>query len=107
MRQRQEHLERDLAEPLDPNSSGRAVEMEDDAALEAQAALVAREIASIGRALERIAGGTYGECVSCGEQIAPGRLESGRKPRFASAAPAGSDIGARLTSAPPLRRITA
>lgn len=76
LKQRQERLERDLAEPLDPDSSERAVELEDDAALEAQAALVAREIDSIDRALERIAGGTYGECVSCGGRITPARLEA-------------------------------
>lgn len=75
LKARQEHLERDLAEPLNPDSSERAVEMEDDASLEAQAALVAREIASVGRALDRIAQGTYGECVRCGDAIAPRRLE--------------------------------
>jgi DnaK suppressor protein len=73
---RQEHLDRDLAEPLNPDSSERAVEMEDDASLEAQAALVSREIGSIDRALERIANGGYGACVSCGEAIAPARLEA-------------------------------
>lgn len=76
LKARLEHLNRDLAEPLDPDSSERAVEMEDDASLEAQAALVSREIASIDRALERIANGAYGECVSCGEAIAPARLEA-------------------------------
>jgi DnaK suppressor protein len=76
LKMRQQHLERDLAEPLDPDSSERAVEMEDDASLEAQAALVSREVASIDRALERIGEGTYGTCVSCGEQIAPARLEA-------------------------------
>ncbi len=74
LKARQQHIARDLSEPLDPDSSERAVEMEDDASLEAQAALVSREIASIDRALERIAEGSYGECVSCGEQIAPARL---------------------------------
>lgn len=70
------HLEADLDEPADADSGERAVQQEDDAALEGQAALVAREIASVTRALERIAEGTYGECTRCGAGIAPGRLEA-------------------------------
>ena len=68
-------LDRDLSEPPDPDSSERAVQMEDDDALEGQAALVAQEIASVRRALERIEDGSYGQCVKCGEEIAEGRLE--------------------------------
>ena len=66
----------DLSEPLNPDSSEQAVEMEDDASLEGQGALVAREIASVKRALARIDDGIYGECVRCGEDIAPARLEA-------------------------------
>ena len=72
---RQQRLAQDLAEPLNPDSSEQAVEMEDDASLEAQAALVAREIASVNRALLRIENGTYGECVRCGD--AAGRAHFG------------------------------
>lgn len=73
---RQQRIVEDLSEPLNPDSSEQAVEKEDDASLEAQAALVAREIASINRALSRIENGTYGECVRCGEAIAAKRLEA-------------------------------
>lgn len=76
LRQRLAHLETDLAQPLDPDSAERAVEMEDDASLEGQAALVARELASVDRALERIAAGNYGECVRCGQPIGAARLEA-------------------------------
>ena len=76
LEERQDRIGRDLAEPLNPDSSERAVEMEDDASLQGQAALVAREIASVRRALTRIENGTYGECVRCGTQIAPKRLEA-------------------------------
>ena len=69
-------IERDLAEPPDADSSERAVQMEDDDALEGQAALVSNEIASVRRALERIEDGTYGECANCGNAIADGRLEA-------------------------------
>jgi RNA polymerase-binding protein DksA len=66
----------DLAEPLAADSGEQAVETEDDASLEAQAELITHEIASVKRALERIAEGTYGECAQCGEEIAQGRLEA-------------------------------
>jgi DnaK suppressor protein len=72
---RRDRIARDLAEPLNPDSSEQAVEMEDDVSLEAQAALIAREIASVKRALTRIENGTYGKCVRCGAEIAPKRLE--------------------------------
>lgn len=72
---RQQRIAEDLDEPLNPDSSERAVEMEDDASLEGQVALVAREIASVKRAIERIDDGAYGRCVRCGEEIAPARLE--------------------------------
>lgn len=73
---RLERIELDLAEPPDPDSSERAVQMEDDASLEGQAALVSNEIASVRRALERIEDGSYGECVNCGNEISEGRLEA-------------------------------
>jgi RNA polymerase-binding transcription factor DksA len=73
---RQQRIGEDLEEPLDPDSSERAVEMEDDASLEGQAALIEQEIASVKRALGRIDDRTYGECVRCGESIAPARLEA-------------------------------
>ena len=73
---RQARIAEDLAEPLNADSGEQAVEMEDDASLEGQGALVAREIASVKRALGRIEDGNYGECVRCGEDIAPARLEA-------------------------------
>ena len=72
---RQKRIAGDLAKPLNPDSSEQAVEMEDNDSLQGQAALVAREIASVKRALKRIENGTYGECVRCGSEIAPKRLE--------------------------------
>jgi RNA polymerase-binding transcription factor len=75
LKRRQDRIAQDLAEPLNPDSSEQAVEMEDDVSLEGQAALIAREIASVKRALTRIENGTYGECVRCGAEIAPKRLE--------------------------------
>ena len=73
---RQSHIADDLAEPLNADSSEQAIEMEDDASLEGQGALIAKEIASVKRALARIEDGTYGECVRCGGDIAPARLDA-------------------------------
>lgn len=70
------HLERDLDEPLNADSSEQAVELEDDQSLEAQALLVTREIASVKRALARIEDGEYGVCVRCGGDINPKRLDA-------------------------------
>jgi RNA polymerase-binding protein DksA len=69
-------IERDLAETPDADSSERAVQMEDDEALEGQATVISNEIASVRRALERIDAGNYGDCVKCGEPIAEGRLQA-------------------------------
>ena len=73
---RLQRIEQDLAEPADPDSSERAVQMEDDQSLEGQAAVISDQIASVRRALDRIEEGTYGECVKCGREIAEGRLEA-------------------------------
>lgn len=73
---RQRRIVEDLDDPLDADSSERAIEMEDEVSLEGEATLVAREIASVKRALARIDDGSYGACVRCGEEIAPARLEA-------------------------------
>lgn len=69
-------VEADLGETPDADSSERAVQAEDDESLEGQAALITGEIASTRRALDRLADGSYGSCVACGADIAPGRLEA-------------------------------
>lgn len=70
------HIAEDLAEPLSADSGEQAVEKESEAALEGQGILVASEIASVKRALARIEDGNYGECVRCGEDVAPARLDA-------------------------------
>ena len=70
------NIDSDLSEPLDPDSAEQAVETEDDASLEGQGMLVAREIAYVKRALERIEDGTYGECVRCGAAFSLARLDA-------------------------------
>lgn len=70
------NIARDLDQPPDRDWDEQAIEIEDDEALEHQAALVEKEIASVQRALGRIEDGTYGTCVRCGEPIAPERLDA-------------------------------
>lgn len=70
------HIDTDLAEPLEADSSERAVQMEDDESLEGQAAVLARRVSATKRALLRVEDGSYGECLECGADIAPGRLEA-------------------------------
>ncbi len=76
LKERQKRISAELTEPLNRDLSEQAVEMEDDESLEGQAALISREIASVNRALLRIGQGSYGECVRCGDRIAPKRLEA-------------------------------
>ena len=66
---RLERLEVDLEEPVSPDTSEQATEMQDDDSLGGQAELVARQIASTERALERIEDDTYGICAHCGAEI--------------------------------------
>lgn len=73
---RGERLAEDLAEPLNADLPEQATEMQDDDSLGGQAELVARRIASIERALDRIEDGTYGTCARCGAEISEGRLEA-------------------------------
>lgn len=64
----------DLEQPLDADFAEQAAETQDDEPLRAQEQLIRHEIASLRRALGRIAAGTYGQCVRCGGTIAPDRL---------------------------------
>lgn len=69
-------MEVELDEEAEQDWAERANQLEDEEAVEGQAALARRTIFSIERALDRIAAGTYGECASCGTQISAGRLEA-------------------------------
>lgn len=76
LKARQSHLAADLDQPRDPDAGERAVELEDDASLDAQIGLVTQEIHSIERALHRIDQGTFGACVACGDAISTSRLSA-------------------------------
>ncbi len=69
-------VEDQLDEPVDPDSEERATEREGDEVLESLGSAGLAEIRMIQAALDRIADGTYGVCVACGENISEERLDA-------------------------------
>lgn len=69
-------IETDLDTLPNPDSAERATERENDEVLEGLGLQGQLEIKAIDAALKRLAEGTYGICVSCGEEISPERLKA-------------------------------
>ena len=69
-------VEAELDQPQNADSEERASERESDEVLEGLGNAGLAEIRMIEAALDRIANGTYGECVACGEPISEERLEA-------------------------------
>ena len=67
-------IEAEMAAPMNADSEEQATEIADDDALAGEDALVIREIGAVRAAIGRIDSGHYGQCLSCGEDIAPARL---------------------------------
>lgn len=67
-------IEAEMAAPMDADSEEQATEAADDTALASEDALVITEIAAVRAAIGRIDAGHYGQCLSCGADIAPARL---------------------------------
>ena len=65
-----------LQAPLSADFEEQAGDLEGQEQLEGLEAAALKEIIAIDAALHRIASGTYGLCVKCGEAIAPKRLEA-------------------------------
>jgi RNA polymerase-binding transcription factor DksA len=63
-------------EPLPADFAEQAVELENKEVLEALDDDARAELRRIQRALDRIEEGTYGECVTCGNDIRPERLSA-------------------------------
>ena len=72
---RSEEIDDELSAPPDSDWSDNAIESENDEVLEEVGELAVEEIQEIKLALKKIADGTYGICVSCGDRIAAKRLE--------------------------------
>jgi RNA polymerase-binding transcription factor DksA len=68
-------IEDELDEPTSEDFAEQAVEREDEEVLEDLGAAGLREVRMIEAALDRIAGGSYGTCVRCGEPIGDDRLD--------------------------------
>ncbi len=68
-------IEAELDSHHNPDWAELAQEREGDEVLERQGTAEQAEIAAIRQALARIDAGTYGDCVKCGDEIAPARLE--------------------------------
>jgi len=62
--------------PLDRDSSERAIQRENDEALDALDARGRQELKAVELALERLAAGTYERCVDCGKAIEVKRLRA-------------------------------
>ena len=69
-------IDQTLREPDSQDFEERATENVGDEVLEDLGNAALTEIAQIETALGRVADGTYGQCVTCGEAIAPARLEA-------------------------------
>ncbi len=68
-------IEEDFEQPRNPDDDDRAVERNNDEVLEELGEAGQTELAAIDAALGRIAAGTFGTCVKCGEPISEERLD--------------------------------
>lgn len=62
--------------PLDRNSTEQALELSNDEVVDQLDVSGREQLMQINSALERMEGGTYGECMECGKQIPEGRLKA-------------------------------
>jgi RNA polymerase-binding protein DksA len=69
-------ISRDLRQTPDPDAEERAIGRENDEVLEGLDESSRKEVALLQAAIARIDAGTYGRCITCGEDIAPQRLEA-------------------------------
>ena len=69
-------IESELEEPLSEDFAEQALEREDDEVLEDLGTAGQQEIRAIDAALGRIADGSYGICVNCGDPIGAERLDA-------------------------------
>ena len=71
-----DQIEDDLHVAHDPDWAEQATERAGEEVLEALKNSVLMEATKVRAALQRIANGTYGECVTCGEEIDEKRLKA-------------------------------
>ncbi|WP_342069518.1 TraR/DksA family transcriptional regulator [Yoonia algicola] len=66
----------DLDEPLPADLEDQAIDLEDDEVLSGLGLSHQKELRLLNGALMRIAGGSYGICAQCGDDISPERLDA-------------------------------
>jgi RNA polymerase-binding transcription factor DksA len=69
------HIEKELDGPVTRDVDDQAIEREEDEVLEGMGNAGLLEIRMIEAALARMEAGSYGVCVSCGDEITPQRLD--------------------------------
>jgi RNA polymerase-binding transcription factor DksA len=77
--ERHQRVEADLqrrGEPLAGDWSDRAIQLQNDEALQAIGDAAQDELAAVEEALQRLQRGLYGVCKECGAEIEPGRLQA-------------------------------
>lgn len=73
--QRLQRIEHDLDQPMPADNEDRATEREDDEVMESMGNAGLEELRAIDAALDRVAAGSFGSCVKCGEAISAERLD--------------------------------
>ena len=73
---RVDELDQELREPMSADFAEQATEAEDDETAERLSEAARAEIAQIRSALARLEEGSYGQCVTCGDDIDAKRLDA-------------------------------
>lgn len=71
---RLQRIEDDFEKPSTPDEDDRTAERSEDEVLEEMGQVGQEELKAIDAALDRVANGSFGICVKCGEPIAQERL---------------------------------
>jgi DnaK suppressor protein len=66
----------DLDQPLPADLEDQAIDLEDDEVLSGIGRANQQEVRLLNDALKRIADGSYGICLKCGDDISPARLDA-------------------------------
>ena len=66
----------DLDQPLPADLEDQAIDLEDDEVLSCIGRANQQEVRLLNDALKRIADGSYGICLKCGDDISPARLDA-------------------------------
>ncbi len=71
-----QRIEDDLDQPLTAHLGDQAIDLEDDEVLQGIGHANQQEVRLLNDALKRIADGSYGTCLKCGDPISDARLDA-------------------------------